>query len=225
MDRTALSANRRYFMLAYQSGVHGWPVDIPDPRLTACLERLIGEYPGGRLLDMGCGEGRHALAAAAMGFRVTAVDYEPLALRRARGFAQDHRVSGIVFRRASVLQLPFARASFDIALDAGCLHHQLKRDWPAYRSILLKVLAPGGAYLLSVFSPRFRFFRETNRPWHIAHGAYRRCFTADDIRKLFDADFQFIALTEKGGRDGGFWYALMKRRPRAGNSGSCLKAS
>jgi len=32
--------------------------------------------PGSSLLDLGCGEGRHALAAAKLGFSATAIDYE-----------------------------------------------------------------------------------------------------------------------------------------------------
>ena len=137
-------------------------------------------------MDLGCGEGCHAIAAAKLGFRVTAVDYEPLALRRARRFARQAGARGIVFQKADALSLPFSDAGFDIVLDCGCLHHQKKSDWPAYRAGLLRVLKPRGFFVLSVFSPRFYLFRGRRRSWHIAQGAYRRYFTRKDVLELFD---------------------------------------
>jgi ubiquinone/menaquinone biosynthesis C-methylase UbiE len=171
--------------------------------------------PGGRLLDIGCGEGRHAIAAARLGFAVTAVDYEPLALSRARRRAKVRGVEGIKFRKADVLSLPFRDRTFDVLLDYGCLHHQRKSDWPAYKAEILRILKLRGFYVLSVFSPKFRFFRESKRPWHIAYGAYRRCFTPSDIVGLFSDCFELLEMLEETGKDQGFWHVLMKRGEEA----------
>jgi ubiquinone/menaquinone biosynthesis C-methylase UbiE len=163
-------------------------------------------------LDLGCGEGRHAIAAAKLGFRVTAVDYEPLALRWARRFASQAGARGIVFRKADALSLPFSDAGFDIVLDCGCLHHQKKSDWPRYRAGLLRVLKPRGFYVLSVFSREFPLFHGSPRPWHIAQGAYRRSFTRGDILELFGRDFEIVELLKEKGDHPGFWHALARRR-------------
>jgi len=209
---SAHKANREYFREAYRRGTHGWAVDIPSPYAVGFLERLSMLVPGGALLDIGCGEGRHCFAAARLGFRVTAVDYEPLALERARRFAKARGIQGIAFREADVFRLPFPYAFFDVLLDYGCLHHQKKSAWRAYKASILRVLKPEGFYILSVFSPRFRLFRGSGRHWHIAYGAYRRCFTSEDIGDLFGRDFETIALKEERGSEGGFWHVLMKRR-------------
>jgi SAM-dependent methyltransferase len=209
---SAHEANRRYFRQAYGSGRHGWEVEAPSPYAVGFLQRLRKLVPGGRLLDVGCGEGRHAIAGARLGLRVEAVDYEPRALVRARRFARERHIRGIVFRRADVFRLPFPAASFDVILDYGCLHHQRQSDWPAYKSSILRVLGPRGFYLLSVFSPGFRFFRGTGRPWHIARGAYRRCFTRADIEALFGREFELLDVREERGEGRGFWHVLMKRR-------------
>ena len=176
------------------------------------LKQLKRQVPGGALLDIGCGEGRHAIAAAKLGFKVTAVDYEPLALKRARRFATASKTKGILFRQSDVLDLPFGDARFDAVLDYGCLHHQKKSDWAAYKAGLLRVLKPQGFFILSVFSPRFRFFRGSCQPWHIAYGAYRRCFERENIEELFGKAFEIVELTEENGKAGGFWHALMRRR-------------
>ena len=148
---TAAKANRRYFRDAYRTGVHGWAVDEPSTYAVGFLRQIARLVPGGTLLDVGCGEGRHAFAAAEVGFKVTAIDYEPLALRRARRFARLKKLEQVAFRRADVFRLPFANSSFDVLLDYGCLHHQRKGDWQSYRRAILRVLRPNGFYVLSVF--------------------------------------------------------------------------
>jgi len=208
---SAKEANRRYFRQSYRSGQHGWATEKPSSYAMGFLGRLRLQVEGGRLLDLGCGEGRHAIAAAKLGFRVSAVDYEPLALRRARRFARQAGARGIVFRKADALRLPFSDAVFDIVFDYGCLHHQKKSDWPAYRGGLLRVLKPRGFFVLSVFSPRFQMFRGRRRPWHIAQGAYRRCFTRKDVLELFGRDFKIVGFVEEKDGQRGFWHALMRR--------------
>ncbi len=212
---SATEANRRYFRQAYQTGEHGWSADKPSPYSVGFLKRLTRLVPGGMLLDVGCGEGRHSFAAARLGFRVTAIDSEPLALRRAHQYARIKHIRGIQFREADVFALPFPDSCFDVLLDYGCLHHQRKSDWSAYKASLLRVLKPQGFYVLCVFSPRFLFFRGTRRRWHIAYGAYRRCLTKMDIIGLFGRELEVIAITEEKGKGGGFWHALMKRRAEA----------
>jgi SAM-dependent methyltransferase len=210
--KTALQANRTYFRQAYRSGQHGWETSAPSPHAVSFLKRLKRLLPGGRLLDLGCGEGRHAIAAARLGFKVTGVDFEPLALKRARRFAAAARATGIEFKKANALRLPFRQSSFDIVLDYGCLHHQRKSDWPAYLAGILRVLKPRGFYVLSVFSPVFLLFRATSRPWHIADGAYRRRFTRADISELFGRDFEILKLFKANGNRPGFWHLLARRR-------------
>jgi SAM-dependent methyltransferase len=209
---TAAGANRRYFRDAYTTGRHGWEVEEPSPYAVKFLTRLKETIPGGRLLDLGCGEGRHSILASRLGFRVTAVDYEPLALRRARRLARTRKAKGIVFRSADVLRLPFGRKEFDIVLDYGCLHHQRKADWAAYKASVLKVLTRDGFFILSVFSQGFPLFRGQSRNWHIAQGAYRRCFTRRELQALFDREFEALEIIEENGGRHGFWHLLFRRR-------------
>jgi 2-polyprenyl-3-methyl-5-hydroxy-6-metoxy-1,4-benzoquinol methylase len=210
--RSAAKANRQYFRDAYGTGRHGWGVEDPSPYAVRFLARLKRIIPGGRLLDIGCGEGRHAQAASKLGFKVTAVDYEPLAIKRARRFAKDKGVKGIAFRTANILDLPAPETPFDVVLDYGCLHHQRKADWPAYKASVLRVLSPGGFFVLSVFSPKFPLFYGSHRNWHIARGAYRRVFTRRDVLRLFGGEFEALEVIEENGGRHGFWHVLFRRR-------------
>jgi SAM-dependent methyltransferase len=209
---SAAKANRQYFRDAYRTGKHGWAVEDPSPFAAKFLTRLKRIVPNGRLLDIGCGEGRHAIMAFRLGFRVTAVDYEPLALKRGQRFAEERGAKGIVFRTADVLRLPAPEPAFDIVLDYGCLHHQKKADWPAYKASVLRVLSPSGFFILSVFSPNFPLFRGSPKNWHIAQGAYRRYFTRGDLLALFSREFEVLEMIEEDGGQHGFWHVLFKRR-------------
>jgi SAM-dependent methyltransferase len=212
--RTAYDENRRYFRQAYETGYHGWQTSEPSPYVTTNLTRAARASVGRRLLDLGCGEGRHCLLAAQMGFLPTGMDYEPMAIRRAEANARRAGVAGRVqWLIADLFALPFAPNSFDLVLDYGCLHHQRKSDWPRYRAAIKAVLRPEGYFLLSVFSTAFRVYGQQERSWHLAHGAYRRFFTADDLRRLFGRDFEFLSLEEERNDVRGFWHALMRRRP------------
>jgi SAM-dependent methyltransferase len=205
-------ANRSYFREAYRTGKHGWAAEDPSPYAVKFLNQLKHLVPGGRLLDVGCGEGRHAIVASRMGFKVMGIDYERLALNRARRFAEARGAIEIVFRRANILCLPPSYSGFDIVLDYGCLHHQRKSDWRAYQSSILGVMAPQAFYVLSVFSPKFPLFHGSRRRWHIAHGAYRRSFTQRDIRGLFGCNFEVVEMIEENGGQHGFWHVLFRRR-------------
>jgi len=214
MVRSAHEENRRYFRRAYETGCHGWQADEPSPYVAKNLTEAAQSAAGRSLLDLGCGEGRHCLLAARMGFKPTGVDYEPMAIRRAQANARRAGLAKrIRWRVADIFALAFPAGSFDVVLDYGCLHHQKKSDWPRYRAAILAVLKPEGFLLLSVFSTAFRVYGPQERSWHLAHGAYRRFFAAEDLRRLFGADFQFLRLEEERDGQRGFWHALMRRRP------------
>jgi SAM-dependent methyltransferase len=77
--------------------------------------------PGGDVLDLACGAGRHARHFAARGCRVLAVDRDEAALARLAG------VTGVVTRAADLegAAWPFAPASFDAIVVANYLHRPL----------------------------------------------------------------------------------------------------
>jgi SAM-dependent methyltransferase len=166
------------------------------------------------------------LLAARLGFLPTGVDYEPAAVRRAAAVAREAGLADrIQWLVADILAAPLAPNSFDAVLDYGCLHHQRKSDWPRYRAAILATLRPEGYFLVSTFSRAFRVYGPQERPWHLAHEAYRRFFTADDLHALFGRDFEFLSLEEEQEGVRGFWHALMKCRTQlpaegAGDRGS-----
>ena len=90
-------------------------------RITERVERdlvleLVGPLAGKRLLDVGCGDGTYAIAAAERGASVTGVDLAAPMLEAARRRAAERHVD-IRFERADLRALPFdiaERGSFDL---------------------------------------------------------------------------------------------------------------
>jgi SAM-dependent methyltransferase len=76
------------------------------------VEQELAGLPAGRALDVACGEGRNALWLAALGWQVTAVDFSPVALEKARALEE----------RALAERVGIARVSWRCA-DATAYRH------------------------------------------------------------------------------------------------------
>jgi SAM-dependent methyltransferase len=96
---------------------------------------------GERVLDVACGSGNAALAAARRFCQVTGVDYVPALLERARERAQAERLEA-TFQEGDAEALPFPDASFDVVLSTcGAM---FAPDQEQTASELLRVCRPGG---------------------------------------------------------------------------------
>lgn len=76
-------------------------------RETAFAAAVLGAAPGARVLDAGCGAGRHARALAAAGFRVAAMDRSAALVR-----AGVSRGGGPAFVVGDLRAVPFRAAAF-----------------------------------------------------------------------------------------------------------------
>ena len=86
-----------------------WEIGRPQPALVALAE---GGAFTGRMLDVGCGTGEHALLAAALGLEVTAIDVSEDALRAAAQKAADRNLA-VRFLKRDVLDLAGLGEVFD----------------------------------------------------------------------------------------------------------------
>jgi SAM-dependent methyltransferase len=120
--------------------------------LTARIERLRLK-PGDRVIDIGCGEGRHSHGVQMLSHaQAIGVDLDAASISTARERAADLPVGAhaALFQESDATALPFADASFDAAICSEVLEHV--PDMSVVRAEAARVVKPGG--VLAVTVPR-----------------------------------------------------------------------
>jgi len=113
------------------------------------MRALFGPVAGRRVLDLGCGTGRHTLALAQAGALVTAVDQSPEMIARARPKLRGYQVEWVLHALPDLLSLP--DAAFELAVLGLVAEHVA--DLPGLLAEVARVLRPGGRCLLSALHP------------------------------------------------------------------------
>ena len=135
-----------------------------DRRWKRRLLALAGPLGGRRLLDLACGTGDIALAAAARGATVTALDVTPRMVELATSRAAGQPDAPVRFVVADMMALPFPDASFDVVTTGYGL-----RNVPVLAVAIdeiARVLRPGGRLLSLDFN------RPAAAPVRAAYHAY-----------------------------------------------------
>ncbi|MEE2945717.1 MAG: class I SAM-dependent methyltransferase [Pseudomonadota bacterium] len=104
---------------------------------------------GAKVLDLGAGVGRHAIALAHNGFQVTALDAAPEGLA-----AIDDAAADVTTVLGRMDELPFADNSFDHVLSWNVIYHGDEDILLKTISEIRRVLKPGGTYLGTMLSKR-----------------------------------------------------------------------
>src|SRR5438874_6776359 len=100
------------------AGAPPWDIGRPQP---AFLELADAGALQGRVLDVGCGTGEHALMSAARGLEATGVDAAPAAITIAEAKARDRGLTAR-FLVWNALDLGSMDQPFDTVLDSGLFH-------------------------------------------------------------------------------------------------------
>jgi cyclopropane fatty-acyl-phospholipid synthase-like methyltransferase len=135
---------------ALYTGTPPWDIGRPQP---AFLELAQAGVLQGRVLDVGCGTGEHALMAAGLRLDSTGIDTSPTAIAIAERKARDRGLSAR-FVVWDALQLGSLGTKFDCVLDCGLFHifdddHRL-----VYVDSLGAAVPAGARYHMLCFSER-----------------------------------------------------------------------
>ena len=156
--------------------------------LTVDFERL-DIRPGYRILDVGCGSGRHTAAAAAYpGISAIGVDRSLPEVRQTRKRLLYHQGLGLCRGRwqtmaADIGALPFRDACFDLVICSEVLEHM--PDDQATVAEIGRVLKPGMNLVVSV--PRCypeAFCWALSREYRSAKGGHLRIYRSGALRRL-----------------------------------------
>ncbi|TQN42264.1 methyltransferase family protein [Blastococcus colisei] len=160
--------------------------------LTVDYDRL-DLRPGMTVLDLGCGEGRHAFEAYRRGADVIAVDWGVSEVETTKrwlgaiaeageaGRAGDGTAARYEVVRGDLLHLPFPDASVDRVMASEVLEHI--HDDVAAMAEIFRVLKPGGRVAVTV--PRYgpeRICWALSDEYHANEGGHIRIYTQPVVR-------------------------------------------
>jgi SAM-dependent methyltransferase len=123
-----------------------WDTGRPQPALAA----IAAEFTG-RVLDVGCGSGEHALFVAAAGADATGVDISPAAIRLATAKARERGLT-VSFRVADCLSLADLHETWDTVVESNVFQVFDESDRARYARSIRSVLLPGGRFVMLCFS-------------------------------------------------------------------------
>ena len=143
--RDLLAATALPFLAGFAEPEFDVPYVPTPPALVEKMLDLAGVGAADYLIDLGCGDGRIALAAARRGARALGVDIDPVRIQEAVSAARFAQLeSRVVFRRQDLFRTPIYEANV-IAL------YLLPRLNLALRPRLLTELRPGSRVVSHAF--------------------------------------------------------------------------
>ena len=116
-----------------------------------------------RLLDLGCGLGRHTVFFAKQGFCVSAMDLSKEAVESTKAWLKSEEMTAAV-KTGDMLSLPYSDAAFDCLFSYHVISHT---DTPGVKKIISeirRVLAPGGEVFLTLCSKDTWAYKEAGFP-------------------------------------------------------------
>jgi len=148
-----------YFLGATDERMRAQVADLKTATAGLYLDQLASQgILGGRLLEVGCGDGYLLAEAERRSFEVTGVEYSEHAARRARaGLTRGQVLVG------DLSQVDLPAGAFDVCILADVIEHV--RDPRSFLSTVRKRLKPGGCLLIATPSTDSWSARLMRRRW------------------------------------------------------------
>ena len=180
--------------------------------LTVDFDRL-GLRPGERVLDMGCGAGRHAFEMYRRGADVVAFDQDGDELAKVLDTFGAMKAAGEVpagaeadIKQGDALEMPFPDEEFDRVVAAEVLEH-IPEDERAIAE-LVRVLRPGGTIAVTV--PRWlpeKVCWALSDEYHEVEGGHVRIYRGHElVGKLEAAGLEYVGRDHAHGLHAPYWW-------------------
>ncbi|MBA3927731.1 class I SAM-dependent methyltransferase [Listeria rustica] len=180
------------------------------------FQKMMPDFTGKRVLDLGCGFGWHCLYAVENGAEsAVGVDISENMLAEARRKTDSAQITYI---QAALEDIDFPAANFDVVISSLALHYI--ESFQAVCEKVNQVLAPGGVFVFSVEHPVFTaqgtqdwYYDEAGNKLHwpvdkyFTEGLRTANFLGEDVTKyhktvttyvnsLLESGFELVKLVE-----------------------------
>jgi len=103
-----------------------------------------------KILDVGCGTGRHAIYFARNGFNVYGFDQSERAIKRATLIQTEHLSAQLKVWNMTILPLPYQDEFFDAVIAVRVIHHAKLATIRAIAKEIHRIIRKGGYLYLQV---------------------------------------------------------------------------
>jgi tellurite methyltransferase len=142
-----MTESRPFWEKSYSSGDETATFGTPSAEvveLSATMDR------GARVLDLGCGDGRHALYLARRGCNVTAIDISATGVNKLTRLAGSGRLP--VRAELADMRDYVIDGDYDLVIAHGCLHLVPRPEWMKLIPRMKNHTRPGGYNVVAVFT-------------------------------------------------------------------------
>jgi SAM-dependent methyltransferase len=143
----------------------------PHPEMQRIAE-LCQERAARRVLDLGCGTGRHLVYLSNLGFDVYGFDSSPLALSIAQEWLDEEGLNAELIEHRMECTFPYEDEFFDAVISIQVIHHNLMRNIRNTVSEIERVLKQGGVVFFT-FPILSRKLARKEDDWDLEQVEYR----------------------------------------------------
>ena len=168
----------------------------PHPDMER-LANLFREKGVRRILDLGCGTGRHLLFLLKKGFEVYGLDGSPNGLEIAENWLTEENLSSELTCQKVEHEFPYKNDFFDAVISIQVIHHNLMKDIKFTVNEILRTLKTEGFIFLTVPLRQAFYVKKSNMKkvelrTYIPlvgqeKGLPHHFFTVAEIKKVFSA--------------------------------------
>ncbi|HEY6805833.1 MAG TPA: class I SAM-dependent methyltransferase [Pyrinomonadaceae bacterium] len=163
------------------------------------LDKYEVKRPVRRVLDLGCGNGRHAMFFARQGIEAAGIDISDQAIAWADQWSKSEGLE-IDFRVGDITNLPFEDGAFDAVVTHGVLDHVPMTVAEKAAREVHRVLSPQGLFYCDLRSSEdfeYGVGEELKKNEFIVTDGYEKglvqhFFSEEEIRNLFDGLFRIL---------------------------------
>ncbi|MBY9008921.1 MAG: class I SAM-dependent methyltransferase [Candidatus Lokiarchaeota archaeon] len=166
----------------------------PHPDMERIAKLFIDEGVK-RVLDLGCGTGRHLLFLLKKGFEVYGLDGSPNGLEIAKNWLNEENLSSELTCQKIEQEFPYKDEFFDAIVSIQVIHHNLMKDILFTVNELERILRKGGFIYIS-FPLRQGFYIKEENMKKVETGTYipltgqekglpHHFFTIPELKRVF----------------------------------------
>ena len=165
---------------------HGRYYMLPHPGLKKVINKFR-DLDIHKILDLGCGSGRHLVALAKAKFNVTGIDHSPAAVDLAQKWLQTIKSKG----RVSIADIHrelkiFPKNSFDAILAINSIHYTDLQTFEITLGEINRILVTNGLLFLVVPS---------NKTEIVDFESEQLFFNESKIKKIIENNFKILELS------------------------------